>query len=67
MKRLLRLRSRWLVSTLFPWGSRVSLEQVREATGFELLVREDLDHPPPVYDDELRLLRHLVNGGGDTG
>jgi glutaconate CoA-transferase subunit B len=45
----------------------VSLDQVREATGFELLVREDVDHLRPVDDDELRVLRHLVSGSRGPG
>ena len=40
----------------------VSLEQVQAATGFELLVHDQLDQLPPVEDAELALLRHLVGG-----
>lgn len=40
----------------------VTLDQVRAATGFELLVHDQLDELPPVDDAELALLRHLVNG-----
>jgi len=70
----------WVVTDLalldFEPGSRrmrvrslqagVTLEQVEQATGFELLVHEDLDHLPPVTDDELRVLRHLVGGPEET-
>jgi glutaconate CoA-transferase subunit B len=41
----------------------VTLEQVRAATGFELLVHDELQHLPPVEDAELAVLRHLVGGG----
>lgn len=41
----------------------VTLERVRAATGFELLVHDEIDELPPVDDAELALLRHLVNGG----
>ncbi|MCZ8382262.1 CoA-transferase subunit beta [Mycobacterium sp. CPCC 205372] len=41
----------------------VTLDQVRAATGFELLVHDDVHELPPVADDELALLRYLVNGG----
>jgi glutaconate CoA-transferase subunit B len=44
----------------------VTLAQVEQATGFELLVHDDLDHLPPVTDDELRVLRHLVGGTKET-
>jgi glutaconate CoA-transferase, subunit B len=40
----------------------VTLEQVTEATGFELLVAEDLGHLDPVTDEELAVLRDLVHG-----
>lgn len=40
----------------------VTLDQVRAATGFELLVHDQLDELPPVDDAELALLRHLVDG-----
>ncbi len=40
----------------------VTLDQVRAATGFELLVHEQIRELPPVDDAELALLRHLVNG-----
>jgi glutaconate CoA-transferase, subunit B len=70
----------WVVTDLalldFEPGSRrmrvrslqagVTLKQVVEATGFELVVHEDLDHLPPVTDDELRVLRHLVGGPEET-
>lgn len=44
----------------------VTLEQVRAATGFELLVHDDLDHLAPVDDDELRVMRHLVHGRAES-
>jgi len=37
----------------------VSADQVREATGFELLVHESLGELPPVNADELAILREL--------
>lgn len=40
----------------------VTLDQVQEATGFELLVHEELHHLAPVDDDELQVLRHLTHG-----
>jgi glutaconate CoA-transferase subunit B len=40
----------------------VTLDQVQAATGFELLVHDQLDQLPPVEDAELALLRHLVGG-----
>lgn len=43
----------------------VTLDQVQAATGFELLVHDQLDQLPPVEDAELTVLRHLV-GGEDT-
>lgn len=43
----------------------VSLEQVQDATGFELLVHDDLYHLAPVEDIELAVLRQLVNGRSD--
>ena len=42
----------------------VTLEQVQAATGFELLVHDDVHHLAPVEDSELALLRYLVNGSG---
>ncbi len=41
----------------------VTLEQVRAATGFALLVHDELFHLPPVEDAELAVLRYLVGGG----
>jgi glutaconate CoA-transferase subunit B len=41
----------------------VTLERVRAATGFDLLVHDGLYHLPPVDDAELAVLRHLVDGG----
>ena len=41
----------------------VTLKQVQAATGFELLVADDLYHLSPVEDTELASLRQLVNGG----
>jgi glutaconate CoA-transferase subunit B len=40
----------------------VTLDQVEAATGFELLIHDQLDQLPPVEDAELALLRHLVGG-----
>lgn len=40
----------------------VTLDQVQAATGFELLIHDQLDQLPPVEDAELALLRHLVGG-----
>jgi glutaconate CoA-transferase subunit B len=40
----------------------VTLDQVQAATGFELLVHEQIQQLPPVHDAELALLRQLVNG-----
>jgi glutaconate CoA-transferase subunit B len=40
----------------------VTLEQVRAATGFELLVHDELYSLPPVEDAELAVLRDLVHG-----
>ena len=45
---------RMRVETLHPG---VTLEQVRQNAGFELLVAPDLGHTPPVTDEELRVLR----------
>lgn len=44
----------------------VELAQVRAATGFDLLVHEDLGHLPPVEDAEIAVLRHLVNGSQEA-
>lgn len=43
----------------------VSLEQVQAATGFELLVHDNLYHLAPVEDAELAVLRLLVGGVAD--
>lgn len=40
----------------------VTLDQVRAATGFELLVFDEIEELPPVQDAELTLLRRLVGG-----
>jgi glutaconate CoA-transferase subunit B len=40
----------------------VTLEQVQAATGFELLVHDELYCLPPVEDTELAVLRDLVHG-----
>lgn len=45
----------------------VTVDQVQAATDFELLVHDNVDEIPPVKDDELALLRHLVGAGGDNG
>jgi glutaconate CoA-transferase subunit B len=42
----------------------VSLEQVQAATGFDLLVHDDLYSLPPVEDSELSVLRTLLRGEG---
>ena len=43
----------------------VTVDKVQAATGFELLVHEDVDVLAPVTDDELALLRHLVGASED--
>lgn len=43
----------------------VTLDQVRAATAFELLVHDEIDVLPPVDSAELALLRRLVGGGED--
>lgn len=45
----------------------VTLEQVKAATGFELLVHEQLEVLPPIEESELHLLRYLVNGDPEPG
>jgi glutaconate CoA-transferase, subunit B len=40
----------------------VTLDQVQAATGFELLIHDELHQLPPVEHAELALLRHLVGG-----
>jgi glutaconate CoA-transferase subunit B len=40
----------------------VTVDQVRAATGFELLVHDQIEELPPVDGAELALLRYLVNG-----
>jgi glutaconate CoA-transferase subunit B len=40
----------------------VTVEQAQAATGFELLVHDDVDEIPPVDSDELAVLRYLVAG-----
>jgi glutaconate CoA-transferase, subunit B len=45
----------------------VTFDQVQEATGFELLVHDQLDELPPVEDAELALFRHLVDGPQEGG
>ena len=45
----------------------VTLDQVQAATGFELLVHDQLDELPPVEDAELALFRHLVGGPQEGG
>jgi glutaconate CoA-transferase subunit B len=45
----------------------VTVDQVQEATGFELLVHDQLYELPPVEDAELALLRHLVGGRQEGG
>jgi glutaconate CoA-transferase, subunit B len=41
----------------------VTVDQVRAATGFELLVHDEIDELPSVDGDELAVLRYLVDGG----
>jgi glutaconate CoA-transferase subunit B len=41
----------------------VTLDEVRAATGFELLVHDEIEELPPVDAAELALLRRLVGGG----
>ncbi|MFL6087179.1 MAG: CoA-transferase subunit beta [Mycobacterium sp.] len=45
----------------------VTLDQVQAATGFELLVHDQLEELPPVEDAELALLRQLVGGTQEGG
>jgi glutaconate CoA-transferase subunit B len=45
----------------------VTLDQVQAATGFELLVHDQLEELPPVADAELALLRHLVGRSREGG
>jgi glutaconate CoA-transferase subunit B len=45
----------------------VTLGEVRAATGFELLVHDQLDELPPVEDAELAVLRHLIGGSQEGG
>jgi len=40
----------------------VTVEQVQQQTGFELLVAEDLGHLPPPLPDELAIYRALRDG-----
>ncbi|PEG38616.1 CoA-transferase [Mycolicibacterium agri] len=44
----------------------VTVDKVQAATGFELLVHEDVDELAPVGDDELALLRYLVGASEDN-
>lgn len=45
----------------------VTLGEVRAATGFELLVHDQLGELPPVEDAELAVLRHLIGGSQEGG
>lgn len=45
----------------------VTLDQVRTATGFELLVHDELGQLPAVTDNELAVLRYLIRGSADSG
>ncbi|WP_200828262.1 CoA-transferase subunit beta [Mycobacterium sp. 3519A] len=45
----------------------VTLEQVKDATGFTLLVHDDIEVLAPIEDSELQLLRYLVNGDDRNG
>ena len=42
----------------------VTVEQVQEATGFELAVADDLTESRPPTDDELRLIREVIDPKG---
>jgi glutaconate CoA-transferase, subunit B len=42
----------------------VSVDEVRQATGFDLLVHEDLEEMPHPTPDDLTLLRELTSAGG---
>jgi glutaconate CoA-transferase subunit B len=42
----------------------VTVAQVRDATGFELLIHDDVYDLAPVADAELAVLRHLIQGTG---
>lgn len=44
----------------------VGFEEVQAATGFELVVHDDVYHLPPVADDELAVLRHMVGDGPEA-
>ncbi len=39
----------------------VTVEQVVENTGFELIIRDDVGQNPPPSDEELRILRDKVD------
>lgn len=43
----------------------VNISQVQNATGFELLVHDQLERLAPVEEDELAILRHLMGSGPD--
>ena len=45
----------------------VTLGEVRAATGFELLVHDQLEELPPIEDAELAVLRHLIGGSQEGG
>jgi glutaconate CoA-transferase, subunit B len=42
----------------------VSVEEVRQATGFDLLVHEEVEELPPPSPDDVTLLRALTSSGG---
>lgn len=53
--------SRMKLESLHP---QASLEQVRDNTGFELMMPEKLGQTPPPTDDQLRLLRDVIDPDG---
>jgi len=52
---------RMRVESLYPG---VSLEQVKDNCGFELLVSDELEITPPPTEEELRVLREEVDPDG---
>jgi hypothetical protein len=42
----------------------VTVEEVQEATGFELVVDDDLDETRAPTDEELRLIREVLDPNG---
>jgi glutaconate CoA-transferase subunit B len=45
----------------------VTLDQVEAATGFTLLVHDEIGELPPIEESELQLMRYLVNGDAERG